>query len=136
MTLSVLQRQAQYVGFNFRRLIAFQDGSRIWRRQYGRQLASELARSFSQLSGKDKRRKLLLLASHYPQGLLMMVGLRMMPMFGVHRTVASFGQAAIDAEARNRVQSHRRQQTMSNLVAVHRSPLVSGSRNKETVSLQ
>jgi glycosyltransferase involved in cell wall biosynthesis len=136
MTLSVLKSQARYIGFDFRRLIAFHEGSRIWRKQYGRQLASELARSFTQLSGKDRKRKLLLLASHYPQGLLMLMGLRMMPVFGVHRTVASFGQAAVDAEARNRVQARRRLQAMSNLVAVHRGPLVSGSRNKETVSLQ
>jgi hypothetical protein len=63
------------------------------------------------------------------------MGLRMMPVFGVHRTVASFGQTGQTAEARNRVQARRRQQAMSNLVAVHRSPLASGARNKETVSL-
>jgi glycosyltransferase involved in cell wall biosynthesis len=135
MTLRVLKSQARYLGLNVRRLIAFHDGFRIWRKQYGRQLASELARSFSQLSSEDRARKLLLLANQYPQGLLLLVFLRMMPVLGVHKTVATFGQPVQGATARNRSDARRQQQALATLVAVHRGPLVSASRNKETVSL-
>ena len=86
MTLRVLKSQSRYVGLNVRRLIAYHEGFRIWRKQYGRQLASELARSYSQLPAEDRARKLWLLANHYPQGILMLMFLRMMPMFGVHKT--------------------------------------------------
>jgi len=134
MTLQVLKSQARFVGLNVRRMIAFHEGFRIWRRQYGRQLASELARSISKLPAKDRTRKLLLLANHYPQGLLMIMFLRMMPVFGVHKTVATFGQPIQSAADRDRMNS-RRQQTLSSLVAVHRGPLVSGARKNETVSL-
>jgi glycosyltransferase involved in cell wall biosynthesis len=135
MTLRVLKSQARYVGMNVRRLIAFHEGSRNWRKQYGRQLASELARSFSRLPREDRARKLWLLAAQYPQGLLMLVFLRMMPVFGVHKTVATFGQPVHGAAARNRLEARRQQLAMSSLVAVHRSPLVSASRKNETVSL-
>jgi hypothetical protein len=133
MTLQVLKSQAQYVGLNVRRLIAFHEGFRCWRRQYGRQLASELARSISKLPARDRTRKLLLLANHYPQGLLLLMFLRMMPVFGVHKTVATFGQPVQSAADRDRVNA-RRQQALTSLVAVHRGPLVSGARKNETVS--
>jgi len=135
MTLRVLNRQSRYIGLNMRRLIAFHEGFRSWRRQYGRQLASELARSFTTLPGEERSRKLLLLANYYPQGLLMLVFLRMMPVFGMHKSVACFGQPIQDATARDRLAARRQQQAMTSLVAVHRGPLVSGARNKETVSL-
>ena len=73
MTLSVLRRQARYIRGDARRLFAFLEGLRTWRRQYGRQLASELASSFSTLQVRHLRRKLLLLLNHYPQGLILLV---------------------------------------------------------------
>jgi glycosyltransferase involved in cell wall biosynthesis len=134
MTLRVLKSQGRYIGFDVRRLIAFSEGFRIWRKQYGRHLASELARSFSNLPSEDRARKLLLLANHYPQGILLLVFLRMMPVFGLHKTVPTFGQPIQEATARNRMEARRQQQTMTSLVAVHRGPLVSARKN-ETVSL-
>jgi glycosyltransferase involved in cell wall biosynthesis len=134
MTLRVLKSQGRYIGLNVRRLIAFSEGFRIWRKQYGRHLASELARSFSNLPSEDRARKLLLLANHYPQGILLLVFLRMMPVFGVHKTVPTFGQPIQEATVRNRMEARRQQQTMASLVAVHRGPLVSARKN-ETVSL-
>ena len=79
MTLQVLKSQARYIRSDARRLFAFLDGLRTWRRQYGRQLASELARSFSSLPVHHLRRKLLLLLKHYPQGLMMLLLLRIRP---------------------------------------------------------
>jgi glycosyltransferase involved in cell wall biosynthesis len=79
MTLQVLRSQARYIRSDARRLFAFLDGLRTWRRQYGRQLASELAHSFSSLTVPQLRRKLLLLLNHYPQGLMMLLLLRIMP---------------------------------------------------------
>ncbi len=79
MTLRVLGSQARYIRSDARRLFAFLEGIRTWRRQYGRQLASELAYSLSTLQTHQLRRKLLLLLNHYPQGLLMIMLLRMMP---------------------------------------------------------
>jgi glycosyltransferase involved in cell wall biosynthesis len=76
MTLQVLARQALHVRSNPRRVLAFLEGTRVWRRQYGRQLASELACSTSTLPSDQLRRKLLLLGKHYPQGLFMYVLLR------------------------------------------------------------
>ena len=46
-TLQVLKNQAKYLDNDSGRLIAFHEGVRSWRKQYGRQLASELARSYS-----------------------------------------------------------------------------------------
>jgi glycosyltransferase involved in cell wall biosynthesis len=135
MTLRVLKSQARYVGLNIRRLIAFQQGFRCWRRQYGRQLASELARSFSKLPREDRARKLWLLANQYPQGLLMLMFLRMMTVFGVRKTMATFGQPILGTADRHRLEARRQQQAMASLVAVHRGPLVSASRKNETVSL-
>ena len=76
MTLQVLARQAPYVRSHARRLLAFLEGTRVWRRQYGRQLASELSRSASTQRPEEFRRKLLLLGNYYPQGLLMFLLLR------------------------------------------------------------
>ena len=45
-TLQVLKNEAKYLDNDPGRLIAFHQGVRSWRKQYGRQLASELARSF------------------------------------------------------------------------------------------
>ena len=79
MTVDVLRSQARYIRGDAWRLFAFVAGLRTWRRQYGRQLASELARTFSTVQGHDLRRKLLLLLNHYPQGLILFLLLRMMP---------------------------------------------------------
>ena len=79
MTLQVLRRQAQYVRADRSRLFAFLAGLRNWRKQYGRQLALELADSSSALEVDHLARKLLLLLSHYPQGLLAFVLLRLAP---------------------------------------------------------
>ncbi len=79
MTVDVLRSQARYIRGDARRLFAFLEGLRTWRRQYGRQLASELARTFSTVQGHDLRRKLLLLLNHYPQGLILFLLLRIMP---------------------------------------------------------
>jgi glycosyltransferase involved in cell wall biosynthesis len=79
VTLRVLKSQARYIRGNLRRLVAFHDGHRCWRKQYGRQLASELARSLSTLRRDDLVRKLSLLIKQYPQGLLMLALFRIMP---------------------------------------------------------
>ena len=79
MTLQVLRSQARYIRSDSRRLFAFLEGLRTWRRQYGRQLASELARSFSTLQVHHLGRKLLLLLNHYPQGLMMLLLLLSVP---------------------------------------------------------
>jgi glycosyltransferase involved in cell wall biosynthesis len=78
-TLQVLKSQQRFVRGNARRLFAFLAGIRTWRKQYGRQLASELARSYRTLQVDDLRRKLLLLVMHYPQGLLVFLLLRLAP---------------------------------------------------------
>jgi glycosyltransferase involved in cell wall biosynthesis len=76
MTLQVLNRQAPYVRTHPRLWLAYIEGSRVWRKQYGRQLALELACSEFTLRSDHFRRKLLLLGNHYPQGLLMFLLLR------------------------------------------------------------
>jgi cellulose synthase/poly-beta-1,6-N-acetylglucosamine synthase-like glycosyltransferase len=76
MTLQVLNRQLPYARSHARLLLAFLEGTRVWRRQYGRQLASELACSFCSLRVDHLRRKLVILANYYPQGLLMFLLLR------------------------------------------------------------
>jgi glycosyltransferase involved in cell wall biosynthesis len=137
MTLRVLKSQARYVRYNVRRLIAFHEGFRCWRKQYGRQLASELARSISTLRGEDRVRKLLLLANHYPQGLLMLVLLKVVPSLGMRKTMASFGQP-IHSAASNSFEGRRQQASITNVVTVHRGPImgkVSASRQKESASL-
>jgi glycosyltransferase involved in cell wall biosynthesis len=87
VTLRVLRGQARYVRSDARRLFAFLEGMRTWRKQYGRQLASELAHSFSTLRLDHLRRKLLLLVGHYPQGLMMFLLLRVMPRSGKRDTI-------------------------------------------------
>jgi glycosyltransferase involved in cell wall biosynthesis len=79
MTLDVLESQARFVEGNLRRRAAFVGGKARWRKQYGRQLAAELARSFSTLRLNVFLRKLYVLASYYPQGLGMLVLLKLMP---------------------------------------------------------
>ena len=79
MTLQVLRSQAPYVRRDRRRLLAFLEGVRNWRKQYGRQLTMELARSSGDFRGAPLARKLLLLLDCYPQGLLALVLLRMVP---------------------------------------------------------
>jgi glycosyltransferase involved in cell wall biosynthesis len=81
MTLRVLKGQSRYIFGDARRLFAFLEGIRSWRKQYGRKLASELARSLFTLQASQLRRKLLLLAYHYPQGLALLL-LRIMPYLG------------------------------------------------------
>jgi glycosyltransferase involved in cell wall biosynthesis len=76
MTLQVLHRQVPYVRSHPSLWLAFLEGARVWRRQYGRQLASELAGSAPTLRIDHLRRKLMLLGNHYPQGLLMFLLLR------------------------------------------------------------
>jgi cellulose synthase/poly-beta-1,6-N-acetylglucosamine synthase-like glycosyltransferase len=74
-----------------------------WRKQYGRQLAWELARSVSTLSADHLRRKLLLLANQYPQGLLMLMLLRIHPAFSQRKFMARFRQQ-VQVAASNRVE--------------------------------
>jgi glycosyltransferase involved in cell wall biosynthesis len=81
-TLRVLRSQAPFVRGDLRRLSAFLDGLRTWRKKYGRRLTLELAHSSSALQPKQRRRKLLLLADHYPQGLIMLLLYRIMPGLG------------------------------------------------------
>jgi len=101
MTLRVLKSQARYIRGDLRRLVAFHEGHRGWRKQYGRQLASELARSFSTLRRDHLIRKLSLLVKQYPQGLLILMLLRMMPTLG-KRKATTFSPAAIHAQLRLR----------------------------------
>ena len=72
-TLQVLNRQARYVRYDTHRLLAFCDGIRSWRKQYGRQLASELANSYAAMRPNHLRRKLQILACFYPQGLFLLL---------------------------------------------------------------
>ena len=75
-TLRVLRRELQVVQNNPRRLRAFRKGIRTWQRQYGRQLAMEVARSVPRLGSDDVLRKLLLLAREYPPGVFASIVLR------------------------------------------------------------
>jgi glycosyltransferase involved in cell wall biosynthesis len=86
MTLQVLKSHRLYIRSHPGLLLAYLEGTRNWRRQYGRQLASELARTFSTLQAGDLRRKILLLAVHYPQGLLLFLLLRIMPSLNKRKT--------------------------------------------------
>jgi glycosyltransferase involved in cell wall biosynthesis len=94
-TLRVLRSQARYIRSDARRLFAFLEGIRTWRKQYGRHLASELARSFATMPANHRRRKLLLLANLYPQGLMVLLLLRIMPDLG-KRQAATSCQGTID----------------------------------------
>lgn len=91
-TLQVLKGQARYLHNDSRRLVAFHEGVRSWRRQYGRQLASELARSSSTLRMAQLLRKVMRLCSYYPQGLLMLMLLRIHPAFSRRKFMADFRQ--------------------------------------------
>jgi hypothetical protein len=75
-TLRVLKNQAPSIRGDTRRVAAFHQGLRTWRRQYGRQLAWQLATSVSDLSFKDRLRKIELLIREYPIGLLALLPLR------------------------------------------------------------
>jgi glycosyltransferase involved in cell wall biosynthesis len=81
-TLRVLQDQEKYLGDDPGRRRAFREGLRAWRKQYGRQLARELAHSFFRLDRDPRQRKLRLLATHYPLGLLLAPLLRVFPSLG------------------------------------------------------
>jgi glycosyltransferase involved in cell wall biosynthesis len=83
LTLQVLKREARHTFGDIRRLDAFLEGLRTWRRQYGRQLTAELARSFSTLKPGALRHKILLLADYYPQGLLVLLLVKLSDKFGV-----------------------------------------------------
>ena len=91
-TLQVLKSQARYLDNDPGRLIAFRAGVKSWRKQYGRQLASELARSSSTLRTNHLLRKLMRLCSYYPQGLLMIMLLRVHPAFSRRKFMAGFFQ--------------------------------------------
>jgi glycosyltransferase involved in cell wall biosynthesis len=91
-TLQVLKSQARYLDNDPGRLIAFRAGVKSWRKQYGRQLASELARSYSTLRMNHLLRKLVRLCSYYPQGLLMIMLLRVHPAFSRRKFMAGFFQ--------------------------------------------
>ena len=79
MTLDVLKSQRRYVRGNPARTLAFSAGTASWRKQYGRQLATEIARSSSTLQMSHLGRKMLVLLGHYPQGLGMLLLLKVMP---------------------------------------------------------
>jgi len=88
-TLEVLEGQARFVRNDAGRLVAFREGVRSWRKQYGRQLASELAHSNFALG--HLLRKLLLLCGYYPQGLVILMLLRIFPALSQHK-LRSFRQ--------------------------------------------
>jgi glycosyltransferase involved in cell wall biosynthesis len=107
-TLGVLKSQMKYVRQDARRLLAFCEGLRSWRRQYGRQLASELAGSFSELRADQVRRKLRVLGSYYPPGLLMFLLLRVLRAIGHWKAaLESKTSAPIGAESRFNVSGRR-----------------------------
>ncbi len=81
-TVEVLKTQERYVQNDASRLLAYRKGIHSWRRQYGRQLAMELATTCPALGADRLRHKLMILAGYYPQGLLMFALLRMMPVVG------------------------------------------------------
>lgn len=97
-TLQVLNEQARYLRNNSSLLIAFHEGIRSWRRQYGRQLAAELARSCSTLSMNHFLRKLLRLASYYPPGVLILILFRILPSFAPSYAVFPQTNAGLGAD--------------------------------------
>ena len=135
-TLQVLKRQAKYIRNDARRLLAYLEGVRLWRKQYGRQLASELAHSFFTLRTDQLGRKLLLLAGQYPQGLLGLILLRMVPALGRRNPLASLRQQAY-ASAENRFYACRQRQIPD--AAAAKGPWMEKaavSRQEETLSLK
>jgi glycosyltransferase involved in cell wall biosynthesis len=117
-TLQVLKDQAKYIGDDSGRQQAYREGLRTWRKQYGRQLAAELARSFSTLETDHLHRKLRLLANHYPQGLLMLMLLRLLPALG-QRHATPCSRQEVRRVQENRFDTLRLRQAISNLAAVH-----------------
>jgi glycosyltransferase involved in cell wall biosynthesis len=103
MTLQVLKSQARYLDNDSGRLSAFHEGIKSWRKQYGRQLAAELANSYSTLDMDHLLRKLLRLCSYYPQGLFMLMLFRIHPAFSRRKFMAYFRQPGQVAGA-NRVE--------------------------------
>ena len=79
VTLGVLYSQREYTYGNVERRSAFMAGAAKWRRQYGRQLTMELARSFSTLPLKKLSHKFFVLLRYYPQGIGMFLALKAMP---------------------------------------------------------
>jgi glycosyltransferase involved in cell wall biosynthesis len=75
-TLRVLRSHEQSVRGHFHRALALRKGVRGWRKQYGRQLARQLALSFPDLSFKDCLRKVELLMREYPIGLFAVLPLQ------------------------------------------------------------
>ncbi len=102
-TLQVLKGQKKYLGNNSGHALAFREGVRSWRKQYGRKLALELARSDSTLPADHLLRKLLRLTGNYPQGLLMFLLLRIIPALGKRNPMTCFRQQ-VQAGAANRVE--------------------------------
>jgi glycosyltransferase involved in cell wall biosynthesis len=92
-TLRVLKNQAASVRGNDGRARAFHKGLQRWRRQYGRQMARELAVPSADLSAKDRLRKIKLLLREYPIGLLAVLPLRI---------AANRKKAGWDLRTRNR----------------------------------
>ncbi len=117
ITLQVLKDQEKYIGDDSGRRQAYREGLRTWRKQYGRQLAAELARSFSTLEMNHLQRKLRLLANHYPQGLLMLMLLRLLPALG-QRHPTPYSRQDVRMAPANRFDALRFRQAVSNLAAV------------------
>jgi hypothetical protein len=107
-TLQVLRSQSAFMGNDSGRLIAFREGIRSWRKQYGRQLASELAHSHSTLRRGQFLRKLLLLCTYYPPGLLMLILLRTIPAGSQHKLIASLRRRTQVAVS-NRVENNAKE---------------------------
>jgi glycosyltransferase involved in cell wall biosynthesis len=115
-TLQVLKGHARYVRNDSGRRRALREGLRSWQKQYGRQLALELARSFPTLRMVHLRRKVLLLAGYYPQGLLMLMLLRVVPTLGQRPPALHLGQQSRPV-AGNRFDPLRFRRVVRNLVA-------------------
>ncbi len=111
-TLQVLKDQGKYLGNDSGRSIAFQEGVRSWRKQYGRQLASELARSHSTLPIDHLLRKLLRLFNYYPQGLLILILFRIMPTLS-RRSIMAYFRRPAQAAMPNRVNNALRRKSVS-----------------------
>jgi glycosyltransferase involved in cell wall biosynthesis len=115
VTLQVLKEQAKYIGDDPGRQQAFREGLRNWRKQYGRQLAAELARSVSTLDLSHLQRKLRLLAKNYPQGLLLLMLLRLLPVPA--QRPAPYSRQQVHAVAGNRFEIFSLRRAVNTLVA-------------------
>ena len=78
-TLQVLRSQARYLGNNGERVRAYRKGLRTWRKQYGRQLAAELAARWRTLGAVRLWHKVAVLGTYYPQGFLLFILLLILP---------------------------------------------------------